>query len=134
MRDRSDAAVLASDGGAPIDAGVTRALLLRWAFGVLVVLHLAALYWPRVDVAGPVTGTDKILHVLLFAAPTVAGLLAGVRPAYLLAVVALHAPASELMQHYLLPHRSGDAGDVVADLLGVVLGVTPVLVRRAFRR
>ena len=79
-------------------------------------------------------GATRSAHVLLFLAPTVAGLLAGVRPAYLVALLALHAPVSELLQHYLLPHRSGDAWDAVADLGGVVLGVTSVVVGRALRR
>ena len=103
-------------------------------FAVILVAHLVALYWPRVDIVGPVTWSDKVGHVLLFLAPTVAGLLAGVRPAYLVALLALHAPVSELLQHYLLPHRSGDAWDAVADLGGVVLGVTSVVVGRALRR
>jgi VanZ family protein len=103
-------------------------------FGVLLIAHLAALYWPRVDIQGPVAWFDKVAHVLLFLAPTVAGLLAGVRPAYLVGLLALHAPVSELAQHYLLPHRSGDPWDAVADLSGMVLGVTSVVVGRALRR
>jgi VanZ family protein len=103
-------------------------------FGLLLAAHLAALYWPRVDIQGPVTWTDKVVHVLLFLAPTVAGLLAGVRPAYVVGLLALHAPVSELVQHYLLPNRSGDPWDAVADLSGVVLGVTSVVVGRALRR
>lgn len=105
-----------------------------WVFVVLLVTHLAALYWPRVDIVGPVTWGDKVVHVLLFLAPTVAGLRAGVRPAYLVALLALHAPVSELLQHHLLPNRTGDAWDAVADLGGVVLGVTSVVVGRALRR
>ena len=103
-------------------------------FAVLLAAHLAALYWPRVDLQGPVTGTDKVVHVLLFLAPAVAGLLAGVRPAYVVGLLALHAPVSELVQHHLLPNRSGDPWDAVADLSGVVLGVTSVVVGRALRR
>jgi VanZ family protein len=103
-------------------------------FAVLLTAHLAALYWPRVDIQGPVTWTDKVVHVLLFLAPTVAGLLAGARPAYVVGLLALHAPVSELVQHYLLPNRSGDPWDAVADLSGVVLGVTSVVVGRALRR
>ena len=103
-------------------------------FGLLLLAQLAALYWPRVDLQGPVTWSDKVVHVLLFLLPTVAGLLAGVRPAYVVGLLALHAPVSELVQHYLLPNRSGDPWDAVADLSGVVLGVTSVVVGRAFRR
>jgi len=104
------------------------------AFVALVVVQLLAVYWPRVDVQVPVTWTDKVVHVLLFLAPTVAGLLAGLRPAWLVGLVALHAPVSELVQHFLLPNRSGDVWDAVADLSGVVLGVTFVMVWRARRR
>ena len=103
-------------------------------FVALVVVQLLAVYWPRVDVQGPVTWTDKVVHVLLFLLPTVAGLLAGLRPAWLVGLVALHAPVSELVQHFLLPNRSGDVWDAVADLSGVVLGVTLVVVWRARRR
>ena len=38
-------------------------------------------------------------------------------------MLAAHAVVSELVQHWLLPHRSGDAADVLADLAGVALGV-----------
>jgi VanZ family protein len=104
------------------------------AFVALVVLQLCAVYWPRVEVQGPVAWTDKVVHALLFLAPTVAGLLAGVRPAHLLVPLAVHAPVSELLQHFVLPLRSGDTWDAVADLGGVVLGVTVVVVGRALRR
>jgi VanZ family protein len=104
------------------------------AFAVAVVVQLCAVYWPQVDVQGPVTYTDKVVHVLVFLAPTVAGLLAGLRPAYVVGGLALHAPVSELAQHFLLPDRSGDPGDAVADLCGVVLGVTLVVVGRTLRR
>jgi VanZ family protein len=103
----------------------------RVAFLGLVVAQLLAVYWPRVDVQGPVTWTDKVVHVLLFLLPTVAGLVAGLRPAWVVGLVALHAPVSELVQHFLLPNRSGDVWDAVADLSGVVLGVTLVVVGRA---
>ena len=106
----------------------------RLGFFGLVVVQLLAVYWPKVDVQGPVTWTDKVVHVLLFLAPTVAGLLAGLRPGWVVGLVALHAPVSELVQHFLLPNRSGDVWDAVADLSGVVIGVTLVMVWRARRR
>jgi VanZ family protein len=103
-------------------------------FALTVVVQLCAVYWPRVDVQGPVTWTDKVVHVLLFLVPTVVGLLVGLRPPYVVGALALHAPVSELVQHVLLPGRSGDVWDAVADLSGVVLGVTVVVVGRALRR
>ena len=125
--------MLSDDPGQPT-AVVAPRRTAAVVFAVLLVTHLAALYWPRVDVQGPVTWSDKVVHVLLFLAPTVAGLLAGVRPAHVVGFLALHAPVSELVQHYLLPHRSGDPWDAVADLAGVVLGVTSVVVGRTLRR
>lgn len=104
------------------------------AFVGLVVVQLLAVYWPRVDVQGPVTWTDKVVHVLLFLLPTVAGLVAGLRPSWVVGLLALHAPVSELVQHFVLPNRSGDVWDAVADLSGVVLAVTIVVVGRARRR
>ena len=103
-------------------------------FVALAVAHVAALYWPRVDVEGPVTWSDKVVHVVLFAAPTFAGLTARLRPALVIGLLAVHAPVSELVQHFLLPNRSGDLGDAVADLGGVVLGVSIFVVGRARRR
>ncbi len=131
--DSSPVALSSPPGRGPTVVGARhRAAVV--VFAVLLAAHLAALYWPRVDLQGPVTWTDKVVHVLLFLAPTVAGLLAGVRPAYVVGLLALHAPVSELVQHYLLPNRSGDPWDAVADLSGVVLGVTSVVVGRALRR
>lgn len=107
--------------------GAARAAWLA-TFVLLALVHLAALYWPRVTVEGPVAWTDKVVHVLLFALPAAAGLLAGLRPAYLLVPLALHAPISEALQHFVLPNRSGDPWDAVADLSGVVVGVTLAVV------
>jgi VanZ family protein len=99
--------------------------------GVVVLAHLLALYWPRLDLRGPGTGTDKLAHVLLFAAPVLAAYAARVpRRAWVVAAVAVHAPLSEWLQHAVLPNRSGDAWDAVADLAGVVLGVTLGVVGR----
>lgn len=105
-----------------------------WLFVVVVAVHLAALYWPRVSVQGPVAWTDKVVHVTLFGAPALVGLLAGMRPAYLLVPLALHAPVSELLQHAVLPNRSGDVWDAVADLSGVVVGATIGMVSRTRAR
>ncbi len=76
------------------------------------------LFWPVQ--AGPATfgGADKIVHAALFAGLAVTGLRVGV-PLWL---VVGYAPVSELIQASVLPNRSGDPWDVVADLVGVTLG------------
>jgi len=125
---------LADKGGQDAPKARRALPLPALTFGLVLLVHLCALYWPRVEVQGPVPWTDKVVHVLLFLAPVVAGMLARVRAAYLVPALAAHAPVSELVQHFLLPGRSGDPWDAVADLSGVVLGVTLVAVGRRLRR
>jgi hypothetical protein len=105
------------------------------AFAVVAVaVQLLALYWPVVTVEGPVSWTDKVVHLLLFAVPTyaVGRALGSVRVAVL--VFAIHAPLSELVQHYALPGRTGDVWDAVLDLLGVALGAAVLVVGPRLRR
>jgi VanZ like family. len=85
-------------------------------------VQLIAVYAP-VGLAGPgITGLDKVVHVSIFFAPALALLMMGIRARWALGILALHAPVSELIQHFALPQRSGDVFDVMADLSGVVLG------------
>ena len=95
---------------------------------VAVVAQLVVLYWPVVTVEGPVSWTDKVVHLLVFAVPTyaVGRALRSVRAAVL--VFAIHAPVSELVQHFLLPGRTGGAWDVVLDLVGVAVGAAALVV------
>ena len=87
-----------------------------------VVVQLTVLYWPVVTVEGPVSWTDKVVHLLVFAVPTwaVGRATGSVRLAAV--VFAVHAPLSEVIQHVVLPGRSGDVWDAVVDLAGVGLG------------
>lgn len=98
---------------------------LRWrvALGLLVVVHLVVLYAPDGGGAPPFSGADKVVHVATFASVALAGLRAGLAARWWVPVVAGHAVVSELVQHWLLPHRTGDPADVVADLVGVAVGV-----------
>ncbi|WP_156023232.1 VanZ family protein [Terracoccus sp. 273MFTsu3.1] len=99
-----------------------------------VVTQLLVLYWPVVTIEGPVSWTDKVVHLLVFAVPTyaVGRALRSVRTAVV--VFAIHAPVSELVQHYLLPGRSGDVWDAVLDLVGVALGAAVLVVGPRLRR
>jgi len=100
----------------------------------VVVVQLLVLYWPVVTVEGPVSWTDKVVHLLVFAVPTyaVGRALGSVWVAVLL--FAIHAPVSELVQHFLLPGRSGDVWDAVLDLVGVALGAAALVVGARLRR
>ncbi len=98
------------------------------ALGFAVVVQLITLYSPRVVGAPPIAGLDKVVHLAVFAAPALAALLAGLSAPWVLGLLAVHAPVSELIQHVGLSRRSGDVFDVAADLCGVALGGLAYLV------
>ena len=86
-------------------------------------VQMLVLYAPRapaVDTGG--LPLDKVAHVAAFALPTAALILAGAPRGWVIGLMAVHAPLSELLQHLLLADRSGDPWDVLADLAGVALG------------
>lgn len=101
---------------------------------IAVVTQLLVLYWPVVTVEGPVSWTDKVVHLLVFAVPTyaVGRALGSVRTAVI--VFAVHAPVSELVQHFARPGRSGDPWDAAVDLVGVAIAAAALVVRRPARR
>lgn len=94
-----------------------RAVLGGLALAVAV--HLVVLYAPSAPGDPVFSGSDKVVHVLVFLVPTLLALLAGVRPALALGAFGAHAVLSEVLQWQLLPGRSGDPWDAVADLAGV---------------
>jgi hypothetical protein len=98
------------------------------ALGAAVAVQLITLYSPEVLGAPQITGLDKVVHLAVFAAPALAALLAGLSAPWALGILAVHAPVSELVQHFALSRRSGDVFDMVADLAGVALGALAYLV------
>lgn len=105
--------------------------LWRVAFAGAVVVNLVALYWPRPVSSGGIPHLDKVAHVVVFAAVAWTGLRSRVPVVVLVVVLVLHAVTSEVLQASVLPRRSGDAVDVVADLVGVLVGVA--LARASWR-
>jgi len=99
-----------------------RKRLWRLAFGVALAVQLVAVYSPVGPVGPEINGFDKVVHASIFLAPAFAALMWGIRARWALGILALHAPVSELIQQFGLPHRDGDVFDVMADLGGVVLG------------
>lgn len=99
-------------------------LLRRVFFAGAVALQLVALYLPQPPTPGEVAvpGADKAVHVLVFALMMLTGVLAGLPARWLALVLAAHAVLSEVIQHVLLPTRSGDPLDALADLGGIALG------------
>ncbi|UNX53984.1 VanZ family protein [Georgenia sp. TF02-10] len=105
-----------------------------WLLAAALAAQLLVLYAPQLPGGGPAAlpGADKVGHAAVFALVTVAGLRAGVRPWLVVAYGLAQAGVSETLQHLLLPGRTGDPADVLADLAGVGLGL--VLARAAGRR
>ena len=105
----------------------------RASFGVVVLISLLILFLPNDDVpSGFPPGTDKVVHCLLFGALALTGLRAGLRPARLLPALAGYAVISEIVQSVPALGRSSSPADVLADLVGIVLGW--LLARMNFRR
>lgn len=107
--------------------------LRRAALALAVVVHLAVLYAPRVPSVGAagVPGSDKLAHAGVFALVVAAAMWAGIPARWVVPIALAHAVVSELVQHLLLPARSGDVWDSVADVVGVGLGwALAELVRR----
>jgi hypothetical protein len=95
----------------------------RWATAAAVLVQVAVLYWPRPPaVGGGVPGLDLLVHVLVFGAVAYAGRRAGFAVVPLVTLLLAHAAASELAQAYLVPERTGDWRDVVADVTGTAAG------------
>lgn len=95
-----------------------------WLLAAALVVHLLALYLPGSPDPGPdvVPHLDKLVHVLLFATPAL--LICRITSKWWpIVAMAAHAPVSELVQYRLVPHRSGDVWDLVADAVGVILGL-----------
>ena len=125
----------------------------HWVAG-LAGLALAAQLWGLYLLTGPpgpgwFPNADKLQHALGFALPVALLLLAlGLRrlahgrlptQRALVAIVVgflTHAVLSELVQQALIPSRTGDAWDALADAIGVAAGalVGVALLRRATRR
>lgn len=104
-----------------------RVLHWRAGFVLAVAVHLAVLYWPRAPSTDGIP-IDKVVHALIFGGVLWVGAGAGVPVRALTALLAAHAVASELIQHYLLAGRSGDWTDSAADLAGVLIAI--LLLRR----
>jgi VanZ family protein len=120
-----------SGNGPEVPTSPGRPALWRVLALVALLTQTALLYWPRA--AGPETGLplDKVAHFLMFAGVAALATLAGVALRWTAAILVLQAMASEAVQHYVLPGRSGDWGDLTADLLGIAAGIALVLTWRA---
>jgi VanZ family protein len=96
----------------------------RLLFGLAVLAQLVVLYAPGTATESfAVTHVDKVVHAAVFAAVVVAGRRVGLPLWPLAAASVVQAVLSEAVQDALVPARSGDPADIIADLAGVTIGV-----------
>ncbi len=98
--------------------------LARGAFAVTVLVSLAVLFAPASDVPSAPPGVDKVVHGLLFLVLALTGRWAGIPQSLLGAALIGYAVVSELVQGLTPLDRSMTVGDWLADVAGVVVGLT----------
>jgi hypothetical protein len=95
----------------------------RVVLGGLVLLQCALLYWPNAASNPHDLPLDKLVHATIFGVVAWAGVRAGVPVGWLVGLLLTQAVLSEVVQDRLLPHRSGDPWDAVADTIGTFVGL-----------
>ncbi len=98
--------------------------LARGAFAVAVLVSLAVLFSPAGQVPDAPPGVDKVVHAALFLALAVTGRWAGVRAVVLGSLLVGYGAVSEVLQAVTPLERSGSVADLLADVVGVALGLT----------
>ena len=99
----------------------------RLLFAAALVLSVVILFAPGSDVPTAPHGTDKVVHLLLFALLAVTGFGADIATRHLAVGLMAYAIGSEVAQGLLAAlHRSPSGWDVAADACGVLLGLAIV--------
>ncbi|WP_245159249.1 VanZ family protein [Blastococcus sp. TF02A_35] len=95
----------------------------RVAFGVAVLVSLVVLFLPASGVPTAPPGTDKVVHLVVFAALALSGRWAGLARLPLLLGLVAYAVGSEVLQGATALGRSASVADGLADVAGAVLGL-----------
>jgi VanZ family protein len=102
---------------------VEHGALARGAFAVAVLVSLAVLFAPPSDVPSSPPGVDKLVHAGLFLVLAFTSRWAGIREVLVGVALVGYAAVSEVVQGTDLVGRDASAGDWVADVVGVALGL-----------
>ena len=97
--------------------------LARGSFAVAVLVSLAVLFAPAGNVPDALTGVDKVVHLVLFLVLAVTGRWAGARAGVLGGLLVVYGAVSEVLQAVTPLERSGSPADLLADAVGVALGL-----------
>ena len=95
----------------------------RAGFALALEVSAVVLFTPASGVPVGPPGTDKVVHVLLFAALAATGRWAGVRSVPLALGLVAYAGLSEVVQGATPLARSASLADGVADVAGIALGL-----------
>ncbi len=98
-------------------------VLRRAAFALALLVSAVVLFLPASGVPSAPPGTDKLVHLLVFAALAFTGRWAGVRPVPLGLGLLVYAGLSEVVQGTAPLGRSASLADGAFDVTGVVLGL-----------
>ena len=97
--------------------------LARISFAAAVLLSLVVLFTPASGVPWAPPGVDKLVHAALFAGLAVTGRWAGASRRPLAVVLVAYAAVSEVVQAWAPLARTGSPADVLADVVGLLLGL-----------
>lgn len=99
-------------------------------FGLLALASAVLFFWPVNDPPQPFTRADLAVHAASFGVLMAAGRWAFGRATWLLGGLVAYACLVEVVQGLLLPGRTGDLVDILADLTGALLVWLPWRFRR----
>ncbi|WP_299442538.1 VanZ family protein [uncultured Phycicoccus sp.] len=108
--------------------------LLLGALGAALLVQVVVLYAPQGTGDLPFPHADKVVHLVVFFVPALLALAARLPARAVVALLAVHAVVSEVVQGVVLAGRSGDPLDALADLAGVALAAGVWWLRRASGR
>lgn len=101
-------------------------------FGAAALISMVVLFTPASQTPQGPWGADKVVHIALFALLARTGRWSPVRGWVLVLGLAGYAVLSEVVQAVAPLQRSGSASDVLADLIGIgvgLVGIHPALIR-----
>ncbi|WP_346619521.1 VanZ family protein [Blastococcus montanus] len=102
--------------------GAVGGTLSRVVLALVLLVSVVVLFAPASDVPSAPAGVDKVVHLLLFAGLAISARWAGGRGTPVAAGLVLYAVASELVQGLTPLARSASPADLIADVVGVLVG------------
>ena len=104
------------------------------AFVIAIAISAIVLFVPSTGGLPIFPYADKLVHGSVFGVLALTGSRANARAALLAPLLVAYAIGSEVIQATLLPERSGDITDVVADCCGIALGLLAARLISRWRR